>query len=139
MMSDQEPRPAPAVQAKEDLDTLRKMRELLDSPEHWVQMVYAARSVAGVATACEVDKANSFCLMGAAMSVRGFSLDGGIPEMGDTATALGSVTDRLCRETGGLYVTEWNDEPGRTHRDVVEVLDSAIEKARKDAEEDCNE
>lgn len=104
------------------LDDLKAVRELLSVPERWTK-----DSMARAADGKDIDyasrKARCWCLYGAATKVTNHELIRGR-----------DLRDVIRNHIGGPGVTimTWNDAPGRTHADVLALLDRAIaaEEAR---------
>lgn len=98
--------------SKQPIDILREMRELLAEPERWTQSVLA-KSKFGNAVTTRSPRAVSWCLLGAHYRVTN----------GWTAS---DAWDILQRAAGVSSLSFWNDAPGRTHAEVLALLDSCI-------------
>lgn len=102
------------------LETLRGMRELLASPDSWTRGA-DARNALGVSDDDynhEIEPAFvpvCWCISGAAMQVSGLR-DGGVFTYLAETLSVGDST----------AVVDWNDAEGRTHADVLGLLDSTI-------------
>ena len=107
------------------VEVLTKARELISDPAKWTQGA-SAKNRDGKVVGLMSDDAECFCLIGA---IDRITLDG---EDADNDTAwAGAEAYRLTRDAiGGGAISEWNDEPKRTHADVISALDAAIEKAK---------
>ncbi len=83
---------------------LIKARTLIDSPEKWIQGNF-----------CNTEE-TCFCLVGA--------LNFAYPGSNISGARM------LIKDAAGLGISgsipNWNDAPGRTHAEVMEVLDKAI-------------
>lgn len=92
-----------------NLDILKGMRQLLDKPESWRKGWYWADKEGAP---CLMEHACSFCIAGAIMKAcnRPFC----IPE----------VTELIYNKVGNIAA--WNDAKGRTHADVIRLLDEMI-------------
>lgn len=94
-------------------DVLVEMRQLLTPEGSWTQGCMA-RDARGQLTSPGSPDAVCWCLEGAAMKVgRG---------LGGHWVAVKPV---LYQATGSNYV-EWNDQEGRTHQEVLDLLDRMI-------------
>lgn len=109
----------------ETLKILRRVRELLDSPQSWVKGV--GRDLAG-----------RMCMLGAvdaAVEERfGFSRWDGLAPPRDARVyeLLAHVKSVLYKHIPSPFgVMMFNDDPRTTHADVLKVLDAAIEDASK--------
>lgn len=111
------------------LEILVGVRELLAVERRWTQRAYA-RNKAGHVLANALDPtACRWCLVGAYEKVAGRNV-------GRDSTEVGAAIQRAAFEkclgiTGGLV--NWQDQPGRKHREVRAVLDRAIERERSAA------
>ncbi len=95
---------------------LRKARDLLADPEHWVKGAYA-RSQDGVVISALNKNAACWCLLGALQRATGREEDNG-PTYSHVAT--------VARTTGRFPLSDFNDHPLRQHREVLDLLDEAI-------------
>jgi hypothetical protein len=93
------------------LEVLRGMRELLSEPTRWTQDTNA-RSSDGDEVLYHSDLADCWCLDGALLKLTRHD--------GDVYLAVRKAlpVDVLC---------VWNDAPERTHAEVLELLDKAIQ------------
>ena len=83
------------------------MRELLADPQCWTQGALA-RNALGVSTSPRCSTACAWCLLGAARKIYGDWDDRPIT--------------KISRHVGNHHVPTWQDEPGRTHREILAVL-----------------
>lgn len=94
------------VKMSELTEDLKAVRELLTLPEKWCQGY--------------LEKENSFCLLGALIQV-----------------TAGDTSRRVCAKAflqtklpvdgrAGHSIINWNDAEGRTHAEVLEMLDKTI-------------
>lgn len=103
------------------LQILEKARELLSNPKSWMQKVLWADEQGN---AVEIDKACRFCLDGAIEKVH-FDIEGKIGSMGFDHAVIRALGFTRLRD---LY--DWNDDPERTHQEVLDRLDQAIAKLK---------
>jgi hypothetical protein len=90
------------------------MRELLAAPGAWCQHAQQ-RDAHGLPLGIFPNEAAvSHCLIGAALKFRCCQ------------------SGRFISELIGPYWSEWNDAPGRTHLEVVEMLERAVLAAKKE-------
>lgn len=96
------------------LTILKGARAILDSPNRWTRRSYA-RDANGRPVPIMDGKACSFCLVGA---------------LGRAAGGLAGahLAERILSDELMDYAPDWNDDPERTHEEVIAVLDAAIEK-----------
>lgn len=87
----------------------------------WAQNFYAVDR-AGLFVSPTDEAARAWCLSGAVMTV----LRAGTY---DDPLETEDVAFTLLQTLVGDAVTDWNDAPGRTQTEVVEILDKAIERA----------
>jgi hypothetical protein len=98
---------------------LKDVRVLLDKPENWCQFAEATDD-RGIPTGITSDNAKAFCLIGAFYRVcdsRDVRLDAR-----DTLMQVNGIKTRL---------QSWNDNPYRTHKEVLGALDTAIQVMEK--------
>ncbi len=93
------------------LEILRGAQERLSSPRYWQKGSYGPNPVTG-----------RMCLVGALKAATPY---GGWVDGWEPACAL------LEECTGGYYVTDFNDRPATTFKDVQRVLACAIAKAEQ--------
>ena len=103
---------------RSELEHLKRMRNLLSSPSRWAQQTYAM-DAEGFEVSYTSPTACSFCLLGAMH--RTLTADG------YGSTLAWRVRRSLGTNAGGVYlIAAWNDQFGRTHSDVLELLDTCI-------------
>ena len=98
---------------------LRAARALIDKPEKWTQLAFErdaeGNSVDGtgaeVVARCASRAINEACVFGEGFEVRRYLRD-----------AMGRLQDVFFTLSG------WNDEPDRTHAEVMQAFDRAIEE-----------
>lgn len=97
------------------LAVLRRVRERLSTPDRWMQYGLARNSL-GQAIWPEHSDAACWCLAGAIIAETFF--EGG----------TGTDAAHLIRSEIGLggSITNWNDDPKRTHAEVLALLDRVI-------------
>ena len=107
------------------LEALCGARELLSDPKKWTKGGYAL-SAAG--ENCDVlsDAAACWCLTGALARTTGNHMESGSP---GSLGGYGILAEAIGKPER-LVVSSWNDEPGRSHTEVLALLDKAIELAR---------
>ncbi len=101
------------------VDVLREVRALLADPNCWTQGEIA-RNRAGKPEFAESKEACCWCLVGAVWRVAGTG-----PEARQARRFLHVAIDGIPLGK----IPNWNDTPGRTHAEVVVVVDRAIELA----------
>lgn len=114
-------------------DYLIKARELLSEEQKWVQGVLA-RDENNISVCTSSDTACKFCLLGSLFrvsheNVNNITLDSW-PE--DAQVAAEDLLDLIVRERGLIDINSmvaFNDAPGRTHAEILALLDEAIERA----------
>ena len=106
------------------LDDLKAVRELLSSPKKWTQGQYAKDARGHAVDDCS-PKATCWCLVGS-MWKRGYDVGQWgcerVMSMINPLTAQLPPKDRIP----GFSLTVWNDDPARTHEEVLALLDKAI-------------
>ena len=103
------------------LTDLLAVRELLSVPERW-NKGFGARNSKGEAVSSLSPTACAWCLKGACAQVTGIEY-----------SVVGDRFDRLIvsiRMVCGYFVSDFNDAPGRTHAEVLALIDKAIETER---------
>jgi hypothetical protein len=85
-------------------------RELLNTPKSWTQGAYA-RDKRGASVGSHHPQAISWCLSGATYKI-------GAPYI---------TQDSIRRSIGPHGIAKFNDHPDRTHQDILNLLDKAIE------------
>lgn len=101
------------------LEVLVKARELLSDPARWTQGCFA-RTIDGAKVRSRSKNAVCFCSVGALRKVGG-------------SAALGTAID-LLEAVVDDSIDAWNDDPWRTHADVLAAFDAAILKAKESAQ-----
>jgi len=108
------------------IEVLQYARTLLERPDGWTQGV-GARDASGEPVSPYDPRACRFCLFGA--------LERAGKVVGDR-DALHAAYALVCAVLGfrfpseSLFLIDWNDIPGRSQRDILELLDRAIARAR---------
>lgn len=87
-------------------------RAKIDAPERWTQGV-VARNADGHPTYISAENAVCWCIAGAITSVGGDDVACGV----------------FLRATGTKHIGKWNDDPTRTHAEVLAAFDRAIAAA----------
>lgn len=93
----------------------RRVRALLAEPERWTQ-TYLARDANGVGVNTRDPRAACWCLMGAISHVLNC----------EVGKAVEHPLWWDLTELTGTGPAAWNDAPGRTHADVLALLDRVI-------------
>ncbi len=99
-------------------DILSRAREILTPPEAWTQGA-SGRDAEGYACNVHLPRACSFCLMGAVAKAQG-ELKGSVEAGAGAYQTLNRVVGREER------LDLFNDDPQRTHSEILEVFDDAI-------------
>ncbi len=108
------------------VDQLMYIRAILARPEKWCQHQARdgdAHSIAGATWAAGVDTSPFRRFRGPNMTYPGHLKRGQIPE---ACWFLRQALRKLDPNSDGL-IYKWNDAPERTHAEVLELLDLAIE------------
>ena len=108
------------------IEILIEAKERISSPKCWTQGI-GARDINGNPVRSLSDAAARWCAMGAID--RCFPI--GTPFMAIEDTG---VHDLLRSATGTHDLTNWNDDPERTHDEVMDAFDQAIALAREKEE-----
>ena len=99
------------------LDVLKAARELISVPERWTQGHFA-RDASGNLVNSSNPAAVCWCVYGATMAAA---------RRVGTTTEGAAEADRALEETfGGDDLDIWNDAPGRTHAEVLDLFDRTI-------------
>lgn len=103
------------------IELLKAARALIAKPNGWTQR-QSARNSAGITCSVDAKDATCFCLLG---SVRRAAID-----LGSTVATHAQAVDLLYDlSPNGPQLVRWNDTPGRTQAEVVDLLDVVIAKA----------
>lgn len=108
---------------------LARAREILDPREAWTKR-QSARDATGRVVPATGPEATCFCVLGACdRAMKGLGLWGaGLPSNRIWNETVG-VLDGLTRDDRFGAIAYWNDAPARTHDDVLELLDRAVQVA----------
>lgn len=101
------------------IEVLRAAREVISDPKRWTQGHFA-RTVEGLLASADSPVAASWCAIGA---VRKVCLE--IDDRFHAYEALEAVIPE--------NVADWNDDPVRTHAEVLTAFDRAISRAELQA------
>lgn len=96
-------------------EVLVGMRQLLDKPENWTQRAFA-RDHREVGVSAWSLFACKFCLMGAS-----FKVANSLPRAHATTLYLANLVEDA--------IADWQDNPARTHAEILQLLDKAIANA----------
>ncbi|QDH83499.1 hypothetical protein [Achromobacter phage Motura] len=115
---------------KTPLEVLKDIRETLSDPEHWRQGDYQGHRIGGVTfdlchAAVQGRAPNCWCILGAMLKstyVRGLVVEKKLEQ------AVNHFHPRFNS------VAAFNDEPGRTHEEVLQVIDYAIQREQEQAQ-----
>lgn len=99
------------------LEDLKAVRSLLSVPERWTKNVYARAGKKRIGPLN--DEATCWCVLGAVRRVTK------LPEDSAYFTVVTSAIAAQLPE-GAPRIHKWNDDPSRTHADVLALLDKAI-------------
>lgn len=108
---------------KQTLQDLTAVRALLESPEKWTQGVFA-RDTDSLSVEPDSASAVSWCLIGAIRQVA-HNLDDRAPREQAMKRAVSPFV------AANIPIVEWNDKDGRTHAEVIGLLDAAIHRVRQ--------
>lgn len=107
------------------VDILRKTRELLSEPVRWTRGAYA-RDASGADVPYDEQAATCWCLSGAVdLAGQGQSI-AAARARDYIRVAIDSDDDSM------VTIPTFNDDPGRTHADVLAAIDRAIALASED-------
>lgn len=118
------------------LETLKAARRLLSVPGAWTTETYA-KDGRGCDVLPEDETASCWCILGALYRVTQHcpNAETNHPDVEDAAQQLLSAGGLPWPSLLGTHATErvfrWNDAPGRTQEEVLEVFDKAIEATAK--------
>lgn len=104
---------------------LQKARQIISLPEHWTQGT-SCRNKSGDQVGYSSGEAYSYC-MGGAVDVAVLELCGHVGD--DPNGAVLDLLSRVTKRKSDLRYIPFNDRSGRTHPEVLEVLDAAIAAA----------
>lgn len=96
--------------------TLIAAKAVIDTPEKWIRGASACDRK-GIPVAPRSHYATCFCIIGA--------VDRVAKNFDDRREAF----DMLYKSTNIDIISEWNDDPARTHAEVMEAFDKAIQLA----------
>ena len=103
------------------LHLARRVRELLSEPGRWTQG-YFARDAAGQECASKDPAATCWCVVGAMVRL---GSDDPRPDI-EFINALKAHLGPPCS------LSMWNDAPGRTHADVLALLDRVVAQMERE-------
>jgi hypothetical protein len=114
------PRPIPAWHASRDpgrivgtITVLARARQLIADEQKWCRRTFA-RGWRGIPVPVKSSVAQSFCVLGAIMRAgREFALP--------VEDARNALEWQIARP-----IQDWNDDPARTHAEVISILDASI-------------
>lgn len=93
-----------------------RLRRRLATPERWAQKIFA-ETKDGVGINPKSPRACRWCLVGAVISVSQGHWENAMLDI------LREVTGNNC------WMDTWNDKPGRTHAEVLDLIDRAKARA----------
>lgn len=105
------------------LTTLKEVRDLLAESSRWTKGHFAKKSKLGY-SGVPVNSVEATC----------WCLEGACLLKAPSVVVFRKVIESLAVEIGEIsppdisFVVEWNDREGRTHQEVLELLDRTIEK-----------
>lgn len=106
------------------LNDVKAMRELLSDPAHWMQHSYS-NGMGLFSDSIWDDHSTSFCFVGSIYKTVDLRLGYG-GEMSQRQRIADLVLFFRVMGTGDISLVRWNDDPTRTHSDVLDLLDRAI-------------
>ena len=95
-------------------EVLRAARKLIERPENWVKGYFIDH----------IPGCRRFCATGAIRQVSNWSYT-----QADT-----DARDYLARAADTEYIVAWNDQPNRTHVEVLAAFDAAIALANQETQ-----
>ena len=116
---------------RKSVEILAKARSILDKPENWTRHVMA-RNKDGVEGQFEQPSARKFCIAGAVYRATNDIGDCDTTYRAAAMSWLDTALHERSERTGFRFadVVTFNDYAFRTHKDVVELFDRALELAR---------
>lgn len=99
----------------------RRVRALLEAPERWTQG-YFARDAAGQECVSKDPAAQCWCIVGAMVRLGSDDPRPDVEFINVLKAHLGPA---------GRSLSMWNDAPGRTHADVLALLDRVIAEGER--------
>lgn len=103
------------------LTLARQVRELLAVPERWTRGEFARRAD-GSPCGSKDPAAQCWCLVGA------------MCRLDDDPIRGMEMLDAIRAATRSDSASVWNDAPGRTHADVLALLDRVVQRMERDGE-----
>ena len=109
------------------VELLQQARDLIASPEAWTQGTYA-RNASGKRTPLAGPDAVCWCVSGALRRIIERAETDPIPDpLRDLWYETIPVVNRIANLDMYSTLPIWNDKKGRTHAEVIALLDAAIE------------
>ena len=102
-------------------EVLIAAKELISTPERWTQNAFA-RGMDGLQVPLDTGAACQWCIAGAMIKVSNLT----------ERRIYGLASRVLAGETSCGVVTHYNDAPERTHAEVMELFDRAINQCEKE-------
>lgn len=109
------------------LETLEAARALIAEPSRWTKGAYA-RADTGCALEWDTKVASSYCLIGALKAASGST---GMGYVTAIDILMYMVLGVLANGHSSEILFNWNDDPHRTHTEVLALLDEAIRLVKK--------
>lgn len=106
---------------------LKLTKEILAKPENWTQEVFS-RDKEGKQTHGQTPKSTCFCLYGAIKAVEHAGLYRGSARS-SAVDRINSTINKGKLEGRQIGLLEWNDDPARTHQEVLATLAESITSA----------
>ena len=107
---------------------LIKMKALIKNPKNWIQCTYAEDKF-GRSCFISSPTACKFCLDGALTKVTA-NKDGEFDN--DESTKLyDRASYLLCKVCNDFNICDFNDTEGRTHKEIIDVLNMAIKECKE--------
>ena len=104
---------------------------MLDKPETWIQGAFSGyrEDDGNFVTGPDAEYEDCWCLTGALLSAIG-KHHHGVNIHRDIIASVWQIIYNPGMLPGNMTLVQWNDEPDRTHADVLLLLDHAIEHAQ---------
>lgn len=106
-----------------DSTVLKKMRVLIENPDHWIKY-HSAETISGNIIKAQDKSAYRFCLLGALAHIK--KLENAYYR---DPVSVNYIAPSIKEIYGEISVSTFNDWSKITHKDVINVLDIAIKKA----------
>lgn len=116
------------------VEILKAARGRLSDPDHWYQGEYACDED-GAYIAANSERACKWCAAGAVLAELDRDIAVGEPEVADALEPLvGAISGQPPADDMVQEIASFNDDPDRTHAEILALYDRAIELAQQDGE-----